>query len=250
MSERLQKVMAAAGIGSRRTCEAFIRQGRVTVNGQQAEIGSKVDLKHDEVRFDHELIEGSEAPSYILLHKPVDVLSSLQSQGGHETVDAMVDVPERLFPVGRLDLDSEGLILLTNDGELAHRLTHPSFEHEKEYRVQLDRPLDSEAMAKWRAGLRVPGLGRTSPADVRRESGDPRWIRVVMHEGKKRQIRRTAEHLGFVVRRLIRVRMGPLTLGDLPPGSWRRLSEGEADTLRMQTGLPRRANQTGSREKP
>ncbi|MGA9533846.1 MAG: pseudouridine synthase, partial [Anaerolineales bacterium] len=184
-----------------------------------------------------------------MLHKPAEVLSSLQSQGGHETVDALVDVPERLYPVGRLDLDSEGLILLTNDGELTYRLTHPSFEHEKEYRVRLNRPLDPDGLAKWRSGLRIPGLGRTAPADVRFEDDEKRWIRIVMHEGMKRQIRRTAEQLGYTVERLIRVRMGTLKLGDLPSGSWRRLNEGEAASLRKRVGLPRRSKRQGSREK-
>lgn len=249
MSERLQKVMAAAGIGSRRGCEDYIRQGRVTVNGERAELGCKVDLLEDEVRFDGDLVGGSEAPVYLMLNKPIDVLSSTQSQGGHPTVEEMVDVPQRVYPVGRLDLDSEGLILLTNDGDLTHRLTHPSFEHEKEYRVKLDKPIGADALAAWRAGVEVPGLGKTAPAEVHVEPGNSTWLRVVMHEGRNRQIRRVAEALGYQVERLIRVRMANVTLGDLPAGSWRRLTDEETAALRRRVGLPATARLAGSRER-
>lgn len=246
MTQRLQKAMAAAGIGSRRTCEEYIRQGRVTVNGETAELGCKVDVLKDEIRLDHELVHEIERPIYIVLHKPVDVLSSLQSQGGHPTVESLVDVPERVYPAGRLDLDSEGLILLTNDGELTHRLTHPRFEHEKEYRVRLDRPLEAEDLAAWRSGLAVADLGKTAPVEIQPEESDKRWVRIVMHEGKKRQIRKIAKHLGYQVERLIRVRMETLTLGDLPAGTWRQLTQEEVVTLRKRVGLPK---PSGSREK-
>jgi 23S rRNA pseudouridine2605 synthase len=240
MSERLQKVMAAAGIGSRRACEEYIRQGRVTVNGERAQLGIKVDRASDEIKFDSHPIGRAEAAVYVALHKPVGVLSSLRSQGGRPTVDSLVDLEERVYPVGRLDADSEGLILLTNDGQLTHRLTHPSYRGEKEYRVRLDRPLESSGLEPWRRGLRVPGLGMTAPAEVNPDRVDRRWLRVIMHEGMNREIRRIAQHLGYQVERLIRVRMETLRLGELPVGEWRQLTMEEVGELRASVDLPAR----------
>jgi 23S rRNA pseudouridine2605 synthase len=165
------------------------------------------------------------------------VTSSLQSQGGHPTVEELVPVPERVYPVGRLDLDSEGLLLLTNDGDLAHRMTHPSFEHEKEYLVWLDRDPSEESLDRWRQGLQLPGLGRSAPAEVERMEPGEHQLRVVMHEGMKRQIRVTAETLGFAVVRLLRVRMGSLSLGGLAAGSWRPLTQSEVVRLRREADL-------------
>lgn len=236
--ERLQKILASAGHGSRRQCEQYIRQERVEVNGEVAELGQKADSIQDEIRLDGKPIGKPEASRYLLLYKPRDVLSSLESQGGHPTVDDLIDVPQRIYPVGRLDLDSEGLLLLTNDGDLTHRLTHPSFEHEKEYRVLLDREPTTEQLQAWRRGVELPELGPTARAKVSREADAEPWVRVVMHEGMNRQIREIASYLGLAVVRLIRVRMATVRLGDLQPGEWRPMKREEIGVLREATALP------------
>lgn len=241
MRERLQKYMAEAGLGSRRRCETLIKAGRVKVNGLPAELGMSIDPQLDSVTFEGRLISGKEQLVYLALNKPAGVVTSRKSQGGRRTIMDLVDVAERVYPVGRLDADSQGLVLLTNDGDLTYELTHPKFEHEKEYRLLLDRLPAEGDLAAWRRGLHVPGLGDTSPAEVDLEPAQRQpWVRVVMHEGKKRQIRRVAEYLGFTVVRLIRVRIGGLSLGDLEEGRWRRLTSAEVAKLR---GSGRRANE-------
>lgn len=232
MSERLQKHMAKAGLGSRRHCESLIRAGRVTVNGTPAELGMSVDPSRDQVVFDGKVVSGVERLVHLALNKPIGVLSSRKSQGGLPTVLDLVDVPERVYPIGRLDADSQGLVLLTNDGELTYRLTHPKFECEKEYLVLLDRLPTESDMRAWRGGLHVPGIGGTSPADVRPDLKNAKpWIRVIMHEGKNREIRRIAELLGYRVKRLIRIRIAGLRLGDLKEGDWRPLAPREIAAL-------------------
>lgn len=233
MRERVQKVMARAGLGSRRACEALIQAGRVTVNGRTPELGATVDPLQDEIRVDGERLARAESPVYVALYKPVGVISTLRAQDGRPTVRELVPLAERLYPVGRLDADSEGLVLLTNDGELANRLTHPRYEHEKEYRVLLNRSPDEAQLSAWRHGVVLEDGARTLPAAVQREAGgaDTAWVRIVMHEGRKRQIRETALALGLRVRRLVRVRLGTLRLGDLKPGEWRRLTAAEVDHL-------------------
>jgi 23S rRNA pseudouridine2605 synthase len=237
MAERVQKIMAAAGYGSRRQCEEFIKEGRVKVNGTLVQLGQKADASSDVILLDGEPISGPEPLAYYLLHKPVGVLSSLQSQGGHPTVGDLVSVPERIYPVGRLDLDSEGLLLLTNDGDLAHKLTHPRYEHEKEYLVWLNRSPSEEMLDRWRKGLPLPGLGKSAPARVELLNPGQHKLRVVMHEGMNRQIRVTAETLGYKVVRLIRIRMGGLSLGGLQAGKWRSLTQPEIARVRRQAEL-------------
>src|SRR3990172_2307599 len=149
MAERLQKLLARAGMGSRRASEALIREGRVTVNGREATLGVRADPVRDEIRVDGVLLPPPEDLIVIALHKPAGVVSSLRSQDGGPTVRDLIPLPQRLFPVGRLDMHSEGLILLTNDGELANRLAHPRYEHEKEYRILLDRMPDAEQFHAW-----------------------------------------------------------------------------------------------------
>lgn len=239
MTERIQKLMSAAGVASRRQSEKLIRQGRVTVNGEVAELGDRADPAQDEIKVDGRSIGGPEPDVYVMLHKPPGVLSSTASQGGHPTVDELVEVGSRVYPVGRLDLESEGLILLTNDGELTHRLTHPSFEHEKEYKVQFNRPPTEAELQAWRQGPVVPGLGKLAPARVRPKPGQPRWLRITLREGKKRQIRETAKYFGMRVERLIRVRIETLELGDLPQGHWRPLEKAEVRVLLRATELAR-----------
>ncbi|UCF62418.1 MAG: rRNA pseudouridine synthase [Anaerolineaceae bacterium] len=226
-SERLQKVLARSGYGSRRSCEALIKAGRVTINGQVAELGALADPEVDEIFVDGDQLKPPEKKIYIMLNKPVGVLSSLRSQGGKPTVDELVKSRERLYPVGRLDLNSEGLLLLTNDGELTNRLTHPRYEHEKEYRVLLNKIPDASQLESWRRGVLLADGSKALPADVWLENDQASWLRVVMRQGRKRQIRETARVLGLHVLKLIRVRIGTLKLGNLKPGQSRELSKNE-----------------------
>jgi len=234
MEERLQKILAHAGHGSRRSCEILISEGRVTVNGELATLGQRADVERDTIKVDGQRVRAPEPSIYIALHKPRGVLSDAGDQTRQRrTVFDLVDVPGHLFPIGRLDLMSEGLVLLTNDGDLAHRLTHPRYEHNKVYRVRVEGHPDDKALRSWRRGVYLDGR-KTVPAEVRverREKGST-WLRVVLREGRKRQIRRVAAMLGYPVRRLIRVRIGPVDLGDLKPGSWRHLTPSERGALR------------------
>ena len=233
MEERLQKIIARAGFGSRRACEEFITRGRVRVNGRLAQLGEKADPAVDEITLDGESIASPERLIYVALHKPRGVVSSLAPQGDRQTVRDLVPLKERLYPVGRLDVDSEGLVLLTNDGELTDRLTHPRYESEKEYRALVKGNPDGERLDAWRRGVVVEGK-RTAPAKVRREQRVEAgtWLRVVMHEGRKHEIRNIGAALGLPVLRLIRVRLGALELGDLRPGAWRELKGWEVKRLR------------------
>jgi 23S rRNA pseudouridine2605 synthase len=204
----------------------------VYVNDRQASLGDKAHPGQDVVRLDGQRVMLDVPGVYVLLHKPRGVLSSLESQDGRPTVVDLVQTATRVVPAGRLDADSEGLMLLTNDGDLIHRLTHPSFGHEKEYRVQLDRSPDEDQLRTWRRGVVLRDGYRTRRAKVFKETGRAGWLRVILQEGRKRQIRETAELLGLRVRSLVRVRMGPVRLGDLPPGAWRHLEAGEVASLK------------------
>jgi len=245
MEDRLQKILAHAGRGSRRACEELIRQGRVSVNGQVAQLGQKADPVRDRITVDGKPVRIDRRRTYVALHKPRGVLSDEGDGSGRlSTVRDLVSIPGRLYPVGRLDLRSEGLILLTNDGELSHLLTHPRYEHDKEYHVYVTGCPSDEVLKRWRRGVFLEGR-RTAPADVsilRREK-DYTWLRVVLREGRKRQIRRVAAMLGHSVHQLIRVRIGPLRLGNLKPGQWRRLSDAEVKALRSATQKPRQRKQ-------
>lgn len=240
MEERLQKLLAQAGFGSRRACEEFVEQGRVSVNGRVAQLGDKADPVRDEIVFDGQRLPRREKLTYVLLNKPQGVLSSLESQGGFPTVRDLVSVPGRLYPVGRLDLNSEGLILLTNDGELTEHLSHPRHETEKEYRVLVRGTPDQKQLETWRRGVMLPderrdgALRRTAPAQVTREKETEAgtWLRIIMHEGRKHEIRDTGSALGLPVLRLTRIRLGPLVLGNLKPGEWRVLTPPEVGKLR------------------
>ena len=246
-AERLQKVLASAGIASRRDCEAIIAAGRVMVNGRVVqEPGLRVDPEQDVVLLDGQPVRQPSERTYIMLHKPVGVVSTADDLYGRPTVVDLVDVPGRVFPVGRLDVDSEGLILLTDDGELTHHLTHPKFEVEKEYRVLLDRPLDADALRRWRSGVMLNGE-MTAPATVAflESTDEGHWHRVVLREGRKRQIREVAKLLGYEVLRLIRVREGELQLGDLPVREWRKLTPEEVKALRAHVP-PRREGEAAA----
>jgi 23S rRNA pseudouridine2605 synthase len=237
-AERLQKVLANAGFASRRECEELISAGRVAVNGKVVRIlGARVDPTQDEIAVDGQPIGRPSPRTYVLLHKPAGVISTADDPQGRPTVVEMVDLPVRLFPVGRLDYDSEGLLLLTDDGELAQRLTHPSYHVEKEYHALLDQAPTPDALREWRTGVLLDGAP-TAPAwvEVLERDQDGAWVRVVLHEGRKRQIRAVAGQLGYQVLRLIRVREGTLTLGELPVGRWRQLAEAEVEALWEHVG--------------
>ncbi len=234
MEERLQKILAAAGYGSRRSCEDLILAGRVTVNGQEAHLGSKADLANDQVKLDGKLIRSAETFQYIAVYKPRGVLSAVTAPDPRPTVRSLVPVHGTLYPVGRLDVDSEGLILLTNDGELANQLTHPRYGHEKEYRVLVARHPDEKQLAAWRNGVVLEDGHRSAPAQVEVEShsGKGSWVRVIMFEGRKRQIRDTCRQIGLPVVSIVRVRIGTLRLGTLKPGQWRHLTANEVRGLK------------------
>jgi 23S rRNA pseudouridine2605 synthase len=252
MAERLQKLMARAGYGSRRKCEALISAGRVQVNGRVARLGQKADAANDVIEVDGRLIS-FEKIVYIKLNKPVGVISSTEDElnQGRRTVRELVDVPGHLYPVGRLDRQSDGLILLTNDGRLAHRLTHPRFGHEKVYDVELEGAIDDGALNRWRRGLYLDGR-RTAPAkiDVISRKGSQSRLRITLREGRKRQIRRVAALLGHEVTRLTRMNIGPLELGDLAPGEWRYLNAAEVRALRSPRQEQKKVQPRGSEKTP
>lgn len=235
-AERLQKILAQAGYGSRRACEDFITAGRVRVNGKLAELGQKADPVTDSITVDGKPIAAAEALVYIALHKPRNVLSTVEAEAGdgRQTVRDLVDVPGHIHPVGRLDFESEGLVLMTNDGELTNLLTHPRYGHQKEYRVLLAKRPDHEQLETWKRGVVLEDGHKTAAVDVRFEEtqGKGAWVRVVMQEGRKRQIRETCKQLGLPVVRIVRIRIGTLRLGNLKPRQWRYLTTTEVNELK------------------
>jgi 23S rRNA pseudouridine2605 synthase len=230
--ERLQKILARAGLGSRRACEELIRQGRVSVNGQIANLGQRADPKRDRIAVDQQPVRSKQERTYIALYKPPGVVSTARDTRGRPTVVDLVESAARLYPVGRLDLDSAGLVLLTNDGELAQLLMHPRYEHSKTYQVRVAGRPREQTLRQWREGVMLDDR-RTAPANVTvlRRERDGTWLELVLREGRKRQIRRVAELLGHPVQELVRVRIGPLHLGGLKPGEWRHLSAQEVAEL-------------------
>lgn len=239
--ERLQKVLAHAGVASRRASETLIEQGRVTVNGQTVTVlGFKVDPRRDIIAVDgQQLPRPSSKLIYLMINKPRDVLTAASDDRGRRTVVDLVEVEERVYPVGRLDLRSEGLVLLTNDGELAERLTHPRSHVEKEYLVLVTGRPTTPTLARWRrGGIEVEGkpTGQTVVERLKIE-GDNTWLKIVLTEGRKRQIREIAKELGYPVLRLERVRIGPLKLGHLKPGRWRHLKPAEVEQLKRSVKL-------------
>ena len=249
MQERLQKLMAQGGLGSRRACENFIRQGRVRVNGVVARLGAKADPARDEVRVDGEPLRlRTASPVYVALNKPLNVLSSTTRHKGDEraTVRDLVKRPGHLFLIGRLDADSQGLVVLTNDGDLTHRLTHPRFQHTRTYRATLYGLPDFAALRKWERGIWLPEEeSRTASCvvNVVRNSKGLAQVEIIMAEGRKRQIRRIATALGHPVRHLTRTHIGRLGLGDLRPGQWRELDEQELTLLKTPDSALKRSRQ-------
>jgi 23S rRNA pseudouridine2605 synthase len=232
--ERLQKYLARCGVASRRASEQIIVGGRVRVNGQTAaELGTSIDPERDRVELDGRAVRPPKTLTYVVLNKPIGVVSTASDPQGRRTVLDLVDVSARLFPVGRLDYDSEGLLLLTDDGDLAMHLTHPRHTVEKEYEALLATDPSEAALARLRMGVPLDG-SLTAPARVERLATVPdgTWVRFVLREGRNRQIRRMAAVVELDVLRLVRVRIGPLRLGDLAPGTWRNLRAAEVVALR------------------
>jgi pseudouridine synthase len=229
---RLQKFLSAAGVCSRRKGEEYITAGRVAVNGSTvAELGTRIDPATDLVQVDGKPVESSQPHVYIALHKPQGYVTSCSHPGEKIVID-LVDIPQRVYPIGRLDKDSTGLLLLTNDGSLHHRLSHPSFDHEKEYEVTTVQKIADGALRKLAEGLPLMGT-KTRPAKVRRLS--EKKFRIVLKEGRNRQIRRMVRKVGGQVARLKRIRVGNVKLWRLAPGSWRYLTQ--AETLHLLTSL-------------
>jgi 23S rRNA pseudouridine2605 synthase len=233
--ERLQKVLARIGIGSRRVCEELIADGRVTVNGQAAELGRRVDAEHDLVEVDGVPVGVKPGLVYYLLNKPGGVVTTASDTHGRPTVVELVPTEPRVFPVGRLDADTEGLLLLTNDGDLAHRLTHPSFGVEKEYVADVEGSPSAGAVRRLRTGVDLDD-GPTAPARVA-VSGSV--VRIAIHEGRNRQVRRMCDAVGHPVKRLVRTRIGPVSDRRLKPGEWRPLTQEEVRALEKAAGQGR-----------
>jgi 23S rRNA pseudouridine2605 synthase len=226
--ERLQKVLARAGIGSRRHCDALIEGGHVRVNDHVARLGQRVDLDADHIAVDGVPISVKPGLVYYVLNKPTGVVTTADDPKGRPTVVGLVPDEPRVFPVGRLDLDTEGLLLLTNDGFLSHRLTHPSFGIEKEYLAKVAGNPSRGEVRRLREGVELDD-GPTAPAQASLVAPD--LIRLVIHEGRNRQVRRMCEAIGHPVVRLVRHRIGPIRDRSLKPGSWRPLTLDEVRSL-------------------
>jgi 23S rRNA pseudouridine2605 synthase len=230
---RLQKVLAEAGIGSRRACEELIVAGRVTVDGEVAVIGRRVDPERAAVAVDGVTVPTRAGLVHYLLNKPAGVISTAQDTHGRPTVVDLVPAEPRVHPVGRLDAETEGLLLLTNDGDLTHRLTHPSFGVEKEYLAEVEGVPTRAEVRRLREGVDLDD-GPTAPARVAPAPGADRGsaaLLIVIHEGRNRQVRRMCEAIGHPVRRLVRTRIGPIADRALAPGEWRPLTPAEVRAL-------------------
>jgi 23S rRNA pseudouridine2605 synthase len=236
MEQRLQKILSEMGITSRRKAEDMIFEGRVTVNGRIATIGMKADLARDHIKVDGKLLIRPEPKVYIMLNKPKDVVTSLSDPEGRMTVkDFLGGVRYRVFPVGRLDYDSEGLLLMTNDGDFANAVLHPSKKIPKTYLVKVKGILEEKEMEKLRKGMKLLDV-MTAPAKVKRirKAENNSWLEMTIYEGKKRQIRRMFEETGHPVLKLKRIRIDGLEMGNLKPGAYRYLTAGEIDKIKKE----------------
>lgn len=236
---RLQKYLSMCAVASRRKAEELIAQGKVKVNGRVAQIGDKISPKHDTVTVSGRKIVGSRKHYYIMLHKPRGYITTMDDEMGRKCVAELVrDVGARVYPVGRLDKDSEGLLLMTNDGEFANHMTHPSKHIPKTYRVTVRPDVTEDMLTAFATGMEIDGR-ITAPADAHIiEKQDNRVVmEIVLYEGRNRQIRKMCESLGLEVARLKRTSMGSLKLGMLPPGKWRELKEDEVHKLMVSSGM-------------
>lgn len=236
---RLQKYLSMCAVASRRKAEELIAQGKVKVNGKVAQIGDKISPKHDIVTVSGRKIVGSRKHYYIMLHKPRGYITTMDDEMGRKCVAELVrDVGARVYPVGRLDKDSEGLLLMTNDGEFANHMTHPSKHIPKTYRVTVRPDVTEDMLTAFATGMEIDGR-ITAPADAHIiEKQDNRVVmEIVLYEGRNRQIRKMCESLGLEVARLKRTSMGSLKLGMLPPGKWRELKEDEVHKLMVSSGM-------------
>lgn len=228
MEERIQKILSSAGVCARRKAEEYLRQGRVTVNGRTAAVGEKADPERDELAVDGVPVRAAASRTYLMLNKPRGCVSTLSDEQGRRTVAGLVSgCGARVWPVGRLDLDSEGLLLMTDDGALTNKLLHPSHRVEKEYLVWVQGDIDG-AMEVLRRPMTVDGEKMTADR-VERRGGC--LLSMVIHQGKNRQVRRMCAAAGLRVTRLKRIREGSVTLGELPVGKWRMLTEEEVNRL-------------------
>ena len=242
--ERLQKILAQAGLGSRRACEELIAAGRVTVNGTLATLGTRADPEVDAIEVDGARVGVREGLVHYLLNKPAGVVTTAADPQGRPTVVDLVPPEPRVYPVGRLDADTEGLLVLTNDGELAHRLTHPSFGVDKEYLADVEGTPSRGALRRLREGVTLDD-GPTAPAKVSLV-GD-HSLRITIHEGRNRQVRRMCAAVGHPVRRLVRTRFGPLADRRLAPGQARALTQAEVRALERAAAPPVRRSTGPSR---
>ncbi len=239
VEERLQKVMAQAGVGSRRACEEIIKANRVQINGKPAHLGQKVDPATDRITVDNKTIAAEEAKRYLILNKPFGYITTSKDQFDRKGVlDLLPGVKERVYPVGRLDYDSEGLVLLTNDGELAYRVSHPKFEVPKTYLVRLKGTITMDAVYRLRTGVILED-GRTAPArvEVLQPEGENSVLKITITEGRNRQLRRMCDKVGFQVERLTRTAIGPVSLSRLSPGKHRPLTAKELQDLQKAVKL-------------
>ena len=237
MADRLHKVLAAAGVASRRASEDLIAAGRVRVNGQVARIGDRADPEVDIVEVDGERVTVDTTLRYLILNKPQGVVSTTSDPEGRPTVMDLVNLDDRLYPVGRLDQDTEGLLLLTNDGDLVHRLLHPSFEVERTYLALVPAPIRREPLRRLSAGVELEdGLARARRVRVVEEHRGKALLELVMTEGRKREVRRMLAEVGLPVERLARVAFGGVELGDLRQGKWRFLNSTEVAKLHAASG--------------
>jgi 23S rRNA pseudouridine2605 synthase len=236
--ERLQKVLAHAGLGSRRAVEELIAAGRVKVNGRPARLGARVDPSKDEVEVDGSRVPLEQDLVHYVLNKPAGVVSTAADPGGRPTVVELLDVPARVWPVGRLDTDSEGLLIVTNDGDLTHRLTHPSYEVPKTYLAEVAGTIGRAAIRELIRGVELEdGITKRAQVGVVEATRGGTLLEITISEGRNRQVRRMCEAVGHPVKRLVRTRLGPLHLGRLKPGTFRKLSLEEVRALYRACGL-------------